>query len=675
MREPGLILQAYSRFHGYSLGNRLAALMQCHQRGLEPGPIHTYMGWQQLGRQVRSGEKALWLCMPLTRKIKGPGQDEDHTSDHKKRRLPSRNKSQHRAAAHHTTEPETGDGTGEVISAFVWKPHWFVLAQTDCLPGQEETPQEPPALAASGWDKAQALRSLDITEVPFDHLDGNCQGFAKERSIAVSPIAALPHKTRFHEMAHVVLGHTLQGECIDGAELSRQVREAEAESVALLLLATLELPGQEYCRGYIRNWLNRDGKDSEGIPESSARRIFGAADKMLQAGLIFELTGLGEAEPVAPSPAPSRTNITSATTNTTSSATSSALPTAPRTLSPQSAQATFEFDGSPEHEPKAVEPKAPEDDAPAKAPSSITQNGENNTFPYPKINWAEWEDGQDTPPEPPFPAMPINGAQPPAPAPVEPAPALSPPPAFAPPADFPPRDEGELALYHWHSTLILAQSELCPVLPRARQELAETLRYLEEKDPVRAELVRRCVHLAGHLIEEAAGLLNEGIHWPTVETLYCPPEQLLAEEPFLDTPQNWLAVGQAKAETKVEANGRQTPESQTGKTQTAPPMPESSMPPALAALVQRGLPPLSPTREVAARRSLGSALKMDRDAEQRRFYAIAREHGLPTGPEAAPAMRAALSQLFGIPVESRRDLTARQWGQAASAIETQDLLW
>ena len=40
--QPGLILKAYSAFHGYSLGNQLAALLQCHRHGIEPGPIDTY---------------------------------------------------------------------------------------------------------------------------------------------------------------------------------------------------------------------------------------------------------------------------------------------------------------------------------------------------------------------------------------------------------------------------------------------------------------------------------------------------------------------------------------------------------------------------------------------------------------------------------------------------------
>ena len=68
--QPGLMLKAYSAFHGYSPGNQLAALMQCNIRGIEPGPIDTYKGWQEKGRQVRKGEKAIWLCMPLTRKKK-----------------------------------------------------------------------------------------------------------------------------------------------------------------------------------------------------------------------------------------------------------------------------------------------------------------------------------------------------------------------------------------------------------------------------------------------------------------------------------------------------------------------------------------------------------------------------------------------------------------------------
>jgi hypothetical protein len=234
--QPGLILKAYSAFHGYSLGNQIAALIQCHLREIEPGPINTYKGWQELNRQVKKGEKALWLCMPLTRKVKGDA-----------------------------------GGDEEVITSFVWKPKWFVLSQTE---GEPVPMPEIPA-----WDKERALTALGIQEIPFTQTNGNVQGYAQKRQVAISPIAAMPHKTLFHEIAHIELGHTLESEFTDSEHTPRSLREVEAEAVAMLLCESLELPGGEFCRGYIQNWLRGDV-----IPEKSAMKIFGAADRILKAG-------------------------------------------------------------------------------------------------------------------------------------------------------------------------------------------------------------------------------------------------------------------------------------------------------------------------------------------------------------------------------------------------------
>src|SRR4026207_535701 len=67
---PGMIMEAYRAFHNYSIGNQILSLVQCQMRGLEPGPINTFPGWQALGRSVKRGERALTLCMPLTRKVR-----------------------------------------------------------------------------------------------------------------------------------------------------------------------------------------------------------------------------------------------------------------------------------------------------------------------------------------------------------------------------------------------------------------------------------------------------------------------------------------------------------------------------------------------------------------------------------------------------------------------------
>ena len=242
VNKPGLIMKAYSAFHLYSLGNQLLALVQCQMRGLQPGPINTFPKWQALGRYVKRGERALTLCMPISRKHQDDESDEENT-----------------------------------FTSFVYKARWFVLAQTE---GEEFT-----APVVPEWETSRALATLNIERIDFDSTDGNSQGFAKKRQIAINPLAQLPHKTLFHEAAHVVLGHTAEGNFSDGEMTPRNLREVEAEAVALLCCESLGLEGVDYCRGYIQNWLYRGtGFDANAIPEKSAQKIFRAADQIIRAG-------------------------------------------------------------------------------------------------------------------------------------------------------------------------------------------------------------------------------------------------------------------------------------------------------------------------------------------------------------------------------------------------------
>jgi hypothetical protein len=152
------------------------------------------------------------------------------------------------------------------------KAHWFVLSQTDGAEYQTPVIQE--------WNEENALAALDIQRVPFEDLDGNTQGYAKRgREIAVSPIAALPVKTLFHEIGHVMLGHTDEGDLSDTERTPRDIREMEAEAVSLLCCESLGLPGAEHSRGCIQSW-----GQGQTFTERSAQRIFRAADQILRAG-------------------------------------------------------------------------------------------------------------------------------------------------------------------------------------------------------------------------------------------------------------------------------------------------------------------------------------------------------------------------------------------------------
>lgn len=250
VNKPGLIMEAYSAFHNYSIGNQILAIVQCQMRGLEPGPINTFPGWQALGRTVKRGERALILCMPITRKVRDEVAPESEGEDGERR-----------------------------FTSFMHKARWFAISQTV---GDEFTPPRLPE-----WEVERALAALDIEQIAFTDTDGNCQGYARKRQIAINPVAQLPHKTLFHETAHVILGHTSEADFTDTERTPKNLREVEAESVALLCCEALNLEGADYCRGYIQNWLcPAIGYNGDAIPEKSAQKIFRAADQILRAGRL-----------------------------------------------------------------------------------------------------------------------------------------------------------------------------------------------------------------------------------------------------------------------------------------------------------------------------------------------------------------------------------------------------
>jgi hypothetical protein len=238
--EPGTISAAYSAFHNYSIGNQLAALFQCTFRKIPVGPISTLKDWNTKGRFVTRGEKAIWLCMPITGKK--------------------------------AVKDEAGQETTEHYTFFVWKPRWFVLAQTE---GEDYKPDT----ASHAWNRAKALEALNIEEQPFEMVDGNCQGYSQHKTIAISPLAVNPLKTTIHEIAHILCGHTLEGRVTDSELAPRHLREAEAESVAFLVGSIIGLDNLSDSRGYIQGWLQGDS-----IPEKSAQKILRVADQILKAG-------------------------------------------------------------------------------------------------------------------------------------------------------------------------------------------------------------------------------------------------------------------------------------------------------------------------------------------------------------------------------------------------------
>ena len=124
--EPGQLSQAYRQFHYYTVGNQLLAWAQCAERKLPPGPLATFPRWRELGRHVKRGEKALTLCMPLTRKRRAKREGEEDA----------------------------------VWTQFVYRSRWFVLGQTE---GRALPEQPSPSGTARGPSLPSRLKKFRST--------------------------------------------------------------------------------------------------------------------------------------------------------------------------------------------------------------------------------------------------------------------------------------------------------------------------------------------------------------------------------------------------------------------------------------------------------------------------------------------------------------------------------
>ena len=216
----------------------------------------------------------------------------------------------------------------------------------------------------------------------------------------------------------------------------------------------------------------------------------------------------------------------------------------------------------------------------------------------------------------------------------------------------------ELALYQLHEQMfgLAAQSRA------ALKEARPILQQLNATDPDRARRAAECFKLAVSLLREATVTVGDAVDWSAIEELYHP-----AEDNFIDTPATWPITGRASAQRAANGNGSSNGH-QNGNGST--PVPR------VAALT------IEPTEEATAEpktasrarlSSLGRALKRDTESEKRRFYVIARDHGMITKDR--KAMFAALSQYFGEELTSHNQLDASKWGRAASAVQMRELCW
>lgn len=233
---PGHVGNTYNRFYEYSFLNQMLLMMQDVFE-----PVATYKRWQTLGRQVVRGAKAHMVIRPLI----------------------------------YEKKDENGEKTGERFVRFTDSRSVFGYSQTEG--------EELPEVKVPHWDLGTALETFKVTQVPFKSPDGNTQGYSLGREFAINPMAANPLKTTFHELGHIVLGHTTETGMAE-YQTHRGLMEFQAEGTALLVGKELDVLSEQQVsesRGYVQGWTRGQRPGDEAI-----RQVFAATNEILKAGRL-----------------------------------------------------------------------------------------------------------------------------------------------------------------------------------------------------------------------------------------------------------------------------------------------------------------------------------------------------------------------------------------------------
>lgn len=251
---PAHIGSTYSAFkagsegHGYSPLNQFwltwQAIIEERTTGKKPVlPVGPYGAWKHFDRHVVKGAKAKTVLAPVFIWKK----ETDETGKERKVKI--------------------GPVNYKVIKTA------FFYSDTDGAPLELGPVSE-------DWTLERALEVLDIQQVSYDLADGNTQGYSTGRKFALNPVAAHPYKTLFHELGHIVLGHT-SAEQVGDYQSHRGIKEFQAEAVAYLLAHELDLTDWDASesRAYVRGWLS-----GGEVSDKDIRQVFGAVSKILNAG-------------------------------------------------------------------------------------------------------------------------------------------------------------------------------------------------------------------------------------------------------------------------------------------------------------------------------------------------------------------------------------------------------
>jgi len=236
-------LRVSRRFRTYSFSNQVLILAQRPEASWVAG----YRTWQELGRQVRRGERGISILAPCRlRPTAGEGRQDD------------------------APDPGLEPGGFRVVRV-------FDVAQTvgEALPRPVsdltgEAPRDQlDRLLSRVADAGFAVEFLELR----GERHGDCSHTLRRIRIDSRLGLAQTVKTLSHELAHALL----HGPDFEG---SRALAELEAESVAYVACQDLGIDSSSYSFGYLASWAG-GGPEAVRSITASGVRIVAAVDRIL----------------------------------------------------------------------------------------------------------------------------------------------------------------------------------------------------------------------------------------------------------------------------------------------------------------------------------------------------------------------------------------------------------
>lgn len=246
------------QFRQYSYRNKILIKGQNPKASLVAG----YRAWQDKGRQVQRGEKALKIFVPSMAAKKDK---EGNYSRDKEGNIIIEVKGFYLASVYDVSQTK-----GEPIPKPIYE-----------LEENINNPQK------FDW-YIKAITELSPVPIQFSEIEGTAKGFFKpyEKQITIRPGMSQSQtiKTMLHEVTHSIL-HDNGVSIFGSPEYARQ--EIEAESVAYMVANSLGIETQEYSFGYLASWTDL-GLSLENLEKSldlicnQAQKMMGELDGLLK---------------------------------------------------------------------------------------------------------------------------------------------------------------------------------------------------------------------------------------------------------------------------------------------------------------------------------------------------------------------------------------------------------